>query len=722
MIDTKVFVIEFVSFNFVKHYKLLMIILSKSMKLRLANNETTHQITRMTQIKIQLKNHLEKFWCMIALIDKFDVILNMFWLKQHDVHIRCKSWFLLFDSKYCLINCLINNRLFVIYNCERKSKNSIAFATSTSSNISILKELNSFDVLKNSNKHMKSQVYIVEIFVFAFMKMTFNDKNQIIIMWSKHFQMLKQFEKNDKYLLLNVFIIDIVVINVQNYEKFFNKIKKTFITIDQLKQKVFKKSHKYINNWNLTKINKVLSHKNWNHRIDFRLEAKLSIKKAYELFKDQISIIKKYVNDMLKKNFIRSSVSNYASLVLIIKKFENNLRICMNYKVLNAFTIKNRNVSSLIKEILTRLCVVKIYNKFDIIVVFNEISIKKKDEKKTTFLTRYELFEYVIMSFELCNAYEIFQFFINVTLREYLNDFCTTYLNDILIYNNNREEHVKYVNKVFERLKKTNLFLNIDKCDFFVIEMKYLRLIIITKEINMNSIKVNIIINWKTSRNLKNVQTFFDFANFYRKFILNYFKLIVFLIKLIKILKKDFIFSWDLDDSKKKTFQILKIAFITISILIHFDLDKKIWIESDASNYVIIAMMSQMIDEVLRFVIFMFKKMFLVECNYEIYDKELLAIIKVFEKWRLKCARTFVKNSMKIFTNHKNLKHFMTLKQFNRRQTRWAKFLSMFNFRIIYRFEIQSIKLDNLTKRFKRKFKECQKRTYSIQSSNIVEN
>ena len=151
----------------------------------------------------------------------------------------------------------------------------------------------------------------------------------------------------------------------------------------------------------------------------------------------------------------------------------------MNYKVLNAFTIKNRNALFLIKEILTRLCVVKIYNKFDILVVFNEIRVKKKNEKKTMFLTRYEFYEYVIMFFELCNALEIFQFFINVTLREYLNDFCTTYLNNILIYNNIHEEHVKHMNKVLDRLKKANLFLNIDKCDFFVIEMIYLRLIII---------------------------------------------------------------------------------------------------------------------------------------------------------------------------------------------------------------------------------------------------
>ena len=96
----------------------------------------------------------------------------------------------------------------------------------------------------------------------------------------------------------------------------------------------------------------------------------------------------------------------------------------------------------------------------------------------------------------------------------------------------------------------------------------------------------------------------------------------------------------------------------------------------------------------------MFKKMSLVECNYEIYDKKLLAIIKIFEKWRSKCVETLVKNSMKVLTNHKNLKHFMTSKQLNRKQARWAKFLSKFNFRIIYRFEVQNIKSNNLTRRF----------------------
>ena len=94
--------------------------------------------------------------------------------------------------------------------------------------------------------------------------------------------------------------------------------------------------------------------------------------------------------------------------MLIIKKFKKKIKVCVNYKVLNILIIKNCNAFSLIKEILTRLNLIKIYNKFDIIVVFNKIKIKKDDKHKITFFIRYKLFKYVIMLFELCNTSSIF--------------------------------------------------------------------------------------------------------------------------------------------------------------------------------------------------------------------------------------------------------------------------------------------------------------------------
>ena len=410
---------------------------------------------------------------------------------------------------------------------------------------------------------------------------------------------------------------------------------------------------------------------------------------------------------MLNKNFIRFSYFDYFFSVLIVKKSENEFKVCVDYKVLNVLTIKNRNTSSFIREILIKLCAVKIYIKFDIIATFNEIRIKKENEHKIVFLIRYNFFEYVVMSFELCNASNTFQFFINATLREYLNDFCTIYLNDILIYNDNRENHIEHVNKIFENFQRIEFFLDIDKCEFFITEMKYLSFIITIENIKMNSIKIDVVINWKTSRCFKNVQIFLKFANFYRKFIFDYSKITISLIKLTRIIDTSAIFSWNSDVFEKNAFQILKLTFIIVFILIHFDFNKKTWIEIDVSNYVVIAILSQKKNDQLHFVAFMSKKMSFAKCNYEIYNKELLIIIKAFEKWKSKCADTSMKDSIRIFIDHKNLEHFMTIKQLNRRQIRWIEFLSKFNFQIIYRFDVQSIKFDNLTGRFEFFFQDA---------------
>ena len=208
---------------------------------------------------------------------------------------------------------------------------------------------------------------------------------------------------------------------------------------------------------------------------------------------------------MLKKSYIRQSTSSYAALMLIVKKLDNDLRICVDYRALNALIIRNRNALPLIRNTLVKLYMTKWYIKFDIIVAFNEIRIKKKYEEKTTFLTRYDLFEYIIMLFDLCNASSTFQAFINDVLREYLNMFCSAYLNDILIYSNNKKKHVKHVKKILEKLKHADLYLNINKCEFHIKQVKYLELIIIIEDLKMNSQKIDTIRNWKASRCVKDI-------------------------------------------------------------------------------------------------------------------------------------------------------------------------------------------------------------------------
>ena len=218
----------------------------------------------------------------------------------------------------------------------------------------------------------------------------------------------------------------------------------------------------------------------------------------------------------------------------------------------------------------------------------------------------------------------------------------------------------------------------------------------------MNLKKIEIIVNWQSSRNTKNVQTFFEFVNFYKKFIISYFKLLESLIEFIKIFAKNFFYSWNSQRFEEIVFQILKKVFIKTFVLQHFDFDKKTWIEIDVSDYVVVAILSQIeSDEKLHSVVYFFKRMSFVECNYEIYDKKLLIIVRIFEKWRLECAKTSIKDFIKILINHKNLKYFMIIKQFNCRQIKWIEFLSEFNFKILYKSNVQNIKSNNFIERSK---------------------
>jgi len=193
---------------------------------------------------------------------------------------------------------------------------------------------------------------------------------------------------------------------------------------------------------------------------------------------------------MKDKNQIRNKISQYAISTLIIKKSNKELRICVNYRDLNALTIKNRNTLLLIRKILQQLCKIRYYNKFDIIVVFNEIRIRFNNKYKTIFIICYNLFEYVVISFELYNVSITFQFYINKTFNSYLNDFYIIYINNILIYNNVKKDYKNYINKILTKFYKIDFYLNINKYIFFVKQIKYLNLIIIIEKIQINFKKV----------------------------------------------------------------------------------------------------------------------------------------------------------------------------------------------------------------------------------------
>ena len=160
---------------------------------------------------------------------------------------------------------------------------------------------------------------------------------------------------------------------------------------------------------------------------------------------------------------------------------------------------------SLITKTLNRLCKIKYYIKIDIMIAFNRLKMFFESKKFTAFRTRFDFFEYFVMFFELCNVSVSWQYFINDILKKHLNNFCTAYVDNILIYNNIRKKYIKHCYWIFNQLKKVDLICDIKKCEFCVQKVKYLNFIIIIDNIKMNFEKIAAIVKWKTFNLVKEI-------------------------------------------------------------------------------------------------------------------------------------------------------------------------------------------------------------------------
>ena len=253
--------------------------------------------------------------------------------------------------------------------------------------------------------------------------------------------------------------------------------------------------HEYFKTFFKQNVDILLNHESQNHIINFKKNIQTLSFVLYDMNHNETLKFRRYLNENLNKEFIRVNRFETIVFVLFVKKFEENFRFCVNYRDLNVVIVKNKYFLFLIFEILNRFNRVKIVIKFDIIFVFNKLRIREEDKFLIAFRTRFELFEYFVMFFDLCNEFVSFQNYINDIFHEFLNDFYIAYLDNILIYNDNEIEHEFHVKRVFQKLIDASLQINIIKCVFHVTQVFYLNLIITIEKIKMNSIKIDIIVN-----------------------------------------------------------------------------------------------------------------------------------------------------------------------------------------------------------------------------------
>lgn len=439
--------------------------------------------------------------------------------------------------------------------------------------------------------------------------------------------------------------------------------------------------------------NKLPPHRSSDHHIDTPENVKLPKGKLYRMSHDELEVCRRYIEENLSKGFIEASSAPWASPVLFVKKPGGGIRFCVDYRTLNGLTKKDSFPLPLVDETLANLHGATALTKLDIIAAFNRIRMQtERDEELTSFKTTFGTFKYKVMPFGLCNGPATWQRFMNEILWDHIGKTCMVYMDDILIYSKDKKEHKKHVRQILRILGEHDLQCDIDKCEFDVTETKFLGMVVTTEGIRMDPAKVKAIIEWETPKCARDVVSFRSFCNFYRRFIAGFSKLF----RPLQQLEKKESFQWN--DQYKDIFEYIKHKCVTSPVLYHWDRTKMNYVETDASDEVVAGVLSQMDDSgVLHPVAFFSKKMSPAECNYQIYDKELLAIIRAFEDWKPELMGS--QHPIQVITDHKNLEWFMTTKKLTRRQARWAEFLSQFHFKITYRPGKLNTIPDTLTRR-----------------------
>ncbi len=364
-------------------------------------------------------------------------------------------------------------------------------------------------------------------------------------------------------------------------------------------------------------------HKSWDHEILLLNDKQSKWMPLYSMSKNQLKKVRTYLDENLKREFIRSSKSLTEYSILFVSKKNGTKWLCVNYRQLNKITRQDSYSLLLIRELQDWLGRVKWFTSLNLKEAYYWVQMKEGKEWKTTFWTRYRHYKYTVMLFELKNTPATFQRLINDTLREYLDDFAITYLNDILIYSDDLEVHCSHVHKVLRKLNERTLYVKKSKSKFKAKKIEFLNYIIQSEQIEKNSKKTNAVRNWPSPKWVKKVQAFLGLTNYYWKFVPNYAKIAEPLTQLTR--KKE---RWHWDKKQKNAFHALKKSLNRMAHLRILNSTCKKILKTDASDFTVSACLYQIKDGQQRFIAYQSRKLSEPEERYEVHDKELLVIVK----------------------------------------------------------------------------------------------
>ncbi|WVZ97973.1 hypothetical protein U9M48_043468 [Paspalum notatum var. saurae] len=354
--------------------------------------------------------------------------------------------------------------------------------------------------------------------------------------------------------------------------------------------------------------------------------------------------LKRQLDELLEKGLIRCSVSPWGAPVLFVKKKDGSMRLCIDYRELNAVTLKSKCLLPRIDDLLDQLKEAKYFSKIDLRSGYHQIKIREEDIPKTAFVTRYGHHEFTVVPSGLTNAPAYFMNLMNLILKEELDQFVVVFTDDILIYSKTSEGVLVDPNKI------------------------------------------EAVSNWKTPRNVTEIRSFLGLAKYYRRFIENFSKIAK---PMTELLKDKVSFEWN--DKCEKSFQCLKDKLTTTPVLTLPDLQEDFVVYCDASRQGLGCVLMQ--DN--HVISYASRQLRAHEEKYPTHDLELAAVVHALKIWR----HYLLRNKCDIYTDHKSLKYIFTQSELNMRQRRWLELIKDYELEIHYHLGKANVVADALSRK-----------------------
>ena len=339
----------------------------------------------------------------------------------------------------------------------------------------------------------------------------------------------------------------------------------------------------------------------------------------------ELQELKVQIQDLLDRGFIRPSTSPWGTLVLFAKKKDKTLRLCIDYRQLNRISIKNQYPLPRIDDLFDQLIGAQVYSKIDIRTGYHQLRVREADIPKTTFKTWYGHFEFTVMPFGLTNVPTAFMDLMHRVFQPYLDQFVVVFVDDILIYSQYEEEHEDHLRIVLQALREHQCYAKFSKCEFWLIEVRFLGHIMSASGISVDPEKVEAMMSWERPKSVFEIRNFLGLARYYRRFIKDFSRLAA---PMMTLTRKEVKFQWN--DLCDKACQELKKRLTSAPSLIIPKMGQGYTVYHDASKVGLGCVLMQS-ERVVAYSSHQLKNH---EQNYATHDMELAAIVFSLKIWR----------------------------------------------------------------------------------------